>query len=42
MGGLVFFTSHDVALDIRIRTGLNHAAHGVIFGLGFAVRPRHR
>ena len=42
VGGLVFFSSRDLALDIRIGTGLNHAAHGVIFGMGFAVRPRHR
>jgi len=38
---LDLFTSRDFALDIRIGTGLNHAAHGVIFGMGFAVRPRH-
>ena len=40
VGGLVI--SHDLALDIRVGTGLNHAASGAIFGTGFAVRPRHR
>jgi hypothetical protein len=42
IGGLVVFASHDLALDVRVGTGLNHAASGFVFGTGFAVRPRRR
>jgi hypothetical protein len=38
VGGLVYFLKNNVALDVRIGTGLNAAANRIIIGSGLAVR----
>jgi hypothetical protein len=38
VGGLVYFITKNVAIDIRAGWGLNRPANDVIAGTGFAVR----